>query len=41
MTTFQTLLIVVTEVFYVISGSGTLVTGGTVENDRSFPSRTS
>jgi quercetin dioxygenase-like cupin family protein len=30
----------VTEVFYVISGSGTLVTGGAVENDRSFPPET-
>jgi len=27
----------VTEVFYIISGSGTLVTGGTVENERPFP----
>ncbi len=27
----------VTEAFYVISGSGTLVTGGPVENDRAFP----
>lgn len=27
----------VTEVFYVISGTGTLVTGGVVDNDRSFP----
>ena len=30
----------VTEVFYVISGSGTLVTGGTVENDRAYPPET-
>jgi quercetin dioxygenase-like cupin family protein len=30
----------VTEVFYVISGSGTLVTGGAVDNDRSFPPET-
>jgi mannose-6-phosphate isomerase-like protein (cupin superfamily) len=30
----------VTEVFYVISGSGTLVTGGVVDNDRSFPPET-
>jgi mannose-6-phosphate isomerase-like protein (cupin superfamily) len=27
----------VTEVFYVLSGSGTLVTGGPVENERPFP----
>ncbi len=30
----------VTEVFYIVSGSGTLVTGGTVENDRAFPPET-
>jgi quercetin dioxygenase-like cupin family protein len=30
----------VTEVFYVISGGGTLVTGGSVENDRAFPPET-
>jgi mannose-6-phosphate isomerase-like protein (cupin superfamily) len=30
----------VTEVFYVISGSGTLVTGGAVDNERSFPPET-
>jgi len=30
----------VTEVFYVISGSGTLVTGGPVENDRAYPPET-
>jgi mannose-6-phosphate isomerase-like protein (cupin superfamily) len=30
----------VTEVFYVISGSGTLVTGGPVVNDRAFPPET-
>ena len=30
----------VTEVFYVISGTGTLVTGGVVDNDRSFPPET-
>jgi uncharacterized RmlC-like cupin family protein len=30
----------VTEAFYIISGSGTLVTGTTVENDRSFPPET-
>jgi quercetin dioxygenase-like cupin family protein len=30
----------VTEVFYIVSGSGTLVTGGTVENDRPFPPET-
>ena len=27
----------VTEAFYIISGSGTIVTGTTVENDRAFP----
>jgi uncharacterized RmlC-like cupin family protein len=27
----------VTEVFYIVSGGATLVTGGTVENDRPFP----
>jgi uncharacterized RmlC-like cupin family protein len=30
----------VTEVFYIISGGATLVTGGTVENDRPFPPET-
>ena len=30
----------VTEVFYIISGGATLVTGGTVENDRRFPPET-
>ena len=30
----------VTEVFYVISGSGTLITGGPVANDRAFPPET-
>jgi len=30
----------VTEVFYIISGAATLVTGGTVENDRPFPPET-
>jgi quercetin dioxygenase-like cupin family protein len=30
----------VTEVFYVLSGGGTLVTGGTVENERAFPPET-
>ncbi|HKB14364.1 MAG TPA: cupin domain-containing protein [Vicinamibacterales bacterium] len=30
----------VTEVFYFTSGNGTLVTGGTVENDRPFPPET-
>jgi mannose-6-phosphate isomerase-like protein (cupin superfamily) len=30
----------VTEVFYVISGSGTLVTGGVIDNDRAFPPET-
>jgi mannose-6-phosphate isomerase-like protein (cupin superfamily) len=30
----------VTEVFYIVSGSGTLVTGGPVENDRPFPPET-
>jgi mannose-6-phosphate isomerase-like protein (cupin superfamily) len=30
----------VTEAFYIISGSGTLVTGMTVENDRPFPPET-
>lgn len=30
----------VTEVFYVISGSGTLVTGGIVDSDRAFPPET-
>jgi hypothetical protein len=30
----------VTEAFYIISGSGTLVTGTTVENDRPFPPET-
>ena len=30
----------VTEAFYIISGSGTLVTGTTVENDRAFPPQT-
>jgi mannose-6-phosphate isomerase-like protein (cupin superfamily) len=30
----------VTEVFYIVSGGATLVTGGTVENDRSFPPET-
>jgi mannose-6-phosphate isomerase-like protein (cupin superfamily) len=27
----------VTEVFYIVSGSGTIVTGGPIENDRAFP----
>jgi len=27
----------VTEVFYILSGSGMLITGGTVENERPFP----
>lgn len=30
----------VTEVFYIVSGTGTLVTGGPVENDRPFPPET-
>lgn len=30
----------VTEVFYIVSGSGTLITGGTVDNDRAFPPET-
>ena len=30
----------VTEAFYIISGSGTLVTGGAVDNDRAFPPET-
>src|SRR5437016_10511408 len=30
----------VTEVFYVISGGGTLVTGGSVENERAYPPET-
>lgn len=30
----------VTEAFYIISGSGTLVTGSMVENDRPFPAET-
>jgi mannose-6-phosphate isomerase-like protein (cupin superfamily) len=30
----------VTEVFYIISGGATLVTGGTVDNDRAFPPET-
>ena len=30
----------VTEAFYIISGSGTLVTGGPVDNDRAFPPET-
>jgi mannose-6-phosphate isomerase-like protein (cupin superfamily) len=30
----------VTEAFYIISGSGTLVTGTAVENDRAFPPET-
>lgn len=30
----------VTEAFYIISGSGTLVTGGPVDNDRPFPPET-
>jgi len=30
----------VTEVFYVVSGSGTLVTGGAVENERPYPPET-
>ena len=30
----------VTEAFYVISGSGTLVTGNVVDNDRAFPPET-
>ena len=30
----------VTEVFYVISGSGTLVTGGMVDNERAYPAET-
>ena len=30
----------VTEVFYIVSGSGTIVTGGPVENDRPFPPAT-
>jgi mannose-6-phosphate isomerase-like protein (cupin superfamily) len=30
----------VTEVFYFVSGTGTLVTGGAVENDRQFPPET-
>lgn len=30
----------VTEAFYIVSGSGTLVTGLTVENDRAFPPET-
>ena len=30
----------VTEVFYIISGAATLVTGGSVENDRPFPPET-
>lgn len=31
----------VTEAFYFVSGSGTLVTGGTVENERPYPPATS
>lgn len=30
----------VTEVFYIVSGSGTIVTGGPIENDRAFPPET-
>lgn len=30
----------VTEVFYVVSGSGTLITGGPIANDRAFPAET-
>src|SRR5688572_25264512 len=30
----------VTEVFYIVSGSGTIVTGGSIENDRAFPPET-
>jgi quercetin dioxygenase-like cupin family protein len=30
----------VTEVFYIVAGRGTLVTGGPVENDRPFPPET-
>jgi quercetin dioxygenase-like cupin family protein len=30
----------VTEVFYIVAGTGTLVTGGPVENDRAFPPET-
>jgi len=30
----------VTEVFYIVSGSGTLVTGGTVDNERPYPPET-
>lgn len=30
----------VTEVFYFVSGSGTLVTGGTIENERPYPADT-
>ncbi|HEY7285254.1 MAG TPA: cupin domain-containing protein [Vicinamibacterales bacterium] len=30
----------VTEVFYILSGSGVLVTGGTVDNERPFPPET-
>lgn len=30
----------VTEAFYFVSGSGTLVTGGTVENERAYPPET-
>jgi mannose-6-phosphate isomerase-like protein (cupin superfamily) len=30
----------VTEVFYIVSGSGTIVTGGPIENDRPFPPET-
>jgi mannose-6-phosphate isomerase-like protein (cupin superfamily) len=30
----------VTEAFYIISGSGTIVTGTTIENDRAFPAET-
>jgi uncharacterized RmlC-like cupin family protein len=30
----------VTEAFYIISGSGTIVTGTTIENDRAFPPET-
>ncbi len=30
----------VTEVFYIVSGGGTLVTGGTVDNERPYPPET-
>jgi quercetin dioxygenase-like cupin family protein len=30
----------VTEVFYVVSGAGTLITGGSVENEQAFPAET-